>query len=105
VAGPFAISCPAHGPLGTHLRAAIRAGGRCLGHSADTGFDEGLLDWLARADLLVHETNHPPHTPYERLASLPAELRARMRLTHYPDEFDLAASAIEPLRQGRAHEV
>ena len=45
------------------------------------------------------------HTPYELLAALPAELRAKMRLIHYPDDFDLNASAIEPLRQGRMYAV
>jgi len=41
------------------------------------------------------------HAPYERLAALPAPLRAKMRLVDYPDFFDLEASAIEPLVQGR----
>ena len=45
------------------------------------------------------------HTPYEKLAALPAELRARMRLTHCPDDFDAASSVIEPLRQGVCYEV
>src|SRR5688572_18948429 len=75
----------------------IAAGGRRLGHSADTAFDEGLIAWLAEADLFVHETNHGVHTPYASLAALPADLRARMRLIHYPDAFDLAGSSIEPL--------
>ena len=33
------------------------------------------------------------------------DLRARMRLIHYPDDFDPAASVIEPLRQGRCYDV
>lgn len=45
------------------------------------------------------------HTPYEKLAALPAELRARMRLIHYPDDFDTSASVIEPLAQGRRYNV
>lgn len=99
--GPFSIECrrTRHHIPTTALR--IRAGGRSLGYSADTSYDEGLLAWLAEADLVIHETNHGVHTPYEKLAALPAELRARMRLIHYPDEFDLAGSAIEPLVQGR----
>jgi ribonuclease BN (tRNA processing enzyme) len=83
----------------------VAGGGQKLGHSADTAFDEGLIAWLAEADLVVHETNHGIHTPYERLAALPAPLRARMRLTHYPDAFDLAASAIEPLEERRVYRV
>ncbi|HEY8427763.1 MAG TPA: hypothetical protein VIL20_05285, partial [Sandaracinaceae bacterium] len=83
----------------------IRAGGRTLGYSADTAFDPSLIAWLAEADLVVHETNYGIHTPYASLATLPAELRAKMRLIHYPDDFDLAASRIEPLVQGRRYAV
>lgn len=83
----------------------IAAGGATLGHSADTAFDEGLIAWLAAADLFVHETNHGVHTPYARLAALPKDIRAKMRLTHYPDDFDLAASVIEPLHERRVYAV
>ncbi|WP_224243623.1 MBL fold metallo-hydrolase [Hyalangium gracile] len=103
--GPFSIECRRtyhHLPT-TAFR--IRAGGRCLGYSADTAFDEGLIAWLAEADLVVHETNYGVHTPYAKLAALPTELRARMRLIHYPDDFDLQASVIEPLAQGRRYTV
>lgn len=103
--GPFLIESRMtyhHVPT-TALR--IHAGGRCLGYSADTAFDEGLIHWLSRADLVIHETNYGVHTPYEKLAALPAELRARMRLIHYPDDFDTEASVIEPLRQGRRYTV
>ncbi|MFN7975848.1 MAG: MBL fold metallo-hydrolase [Acidobacteriota bacterium] len=104
-AGPFEISCrrTIHHVPTTALR--IRAGGRCLGISADTCFDPELLAWLSGADLIVHETNHGVHTPYEKLAALPSELRGRMRLIHYPDDFDVARSAIAPLRQGTLHAV
>jgi ribonuclease BN (tRNA processing enzyme) len=103
--GPFSIESRLtyhHLPT-TALR--IRAGGRCLGYSADTAFDEGLIAWLAEADLVVHETNYGVHTPYAKLAALPAELRARMRLIHYPDDFDTQASVIEPLEQGLRYTV
>ncbi len=83
----------------------VRAEGRTLGHSADTAFDPSLIEWLAEADLVVHETNHGTHTPYERLAALPAELRAKMRLVHYPDEFDVEASVIEALREGGVYRI
>jgi len=80
----------------------VRAAARCLGYSADTAFDPTLIDWLAPADLIVHESGSGPmHTPYAQLARLPAALRAKMRLVHYADSFDLAASVIEPLRQGQ----
>jgi ribonuclease BN (tRNA processing enzyme) len=84
----------------------VRAGGRTLAYSADTSFDPGLVDWLADgSDIVIHETNLGTHTPYDALAALPASLRARMRLIHYPDGFDVERSAIECLRQGRVYEV
>ncbi len=103
--GPFSIECrrTIHHVPTTALR--IAAGGRTLGHSADTAFEPALIDWLAEADLVVHETNYGIHTPYEKLAALPATLRARMRLIHYPDDFALESSVIEPLQQGRIYEV
>lgn len=103
--GPFEIECRGthhHLPT-TALR--IRAGGRCLGLSADTSFDPKLIAWLAEADLVVHETNLGTHTPYESLAALDPALRAKMRLVHYPDAFDVTGSVIECLEQGRAYEV
>src|SRR2546425_1166183 len=94
-----------HTPYAKLAALRVRAGGRALGVSADTAFDPGLIAWLAEADLVVHETNHGVHTPYAKLAALPAALRARMRLVHYPDDFDAAGSVIEPLRQGARYEV
>jgi len=103
--GPFSVECrrTIHHVPTTALR--IRAGDRCLGYSADTAFDEGLIDWLSEADLIIHETNFGVHTPYEKLASLPEELRGRMRLIHYPDSFDIEASNIACLRQGQRVDV
>jgi glyoxylase-like metal-dependent hydrolase (beta-lactamase superfamily II) len=103
--GPFEVECrkTIHHIPTTALR--VRAGGRRLGYSADTAFDPGLIDWLHEADLVLHETNLGVHTPYESLAALSAERRARMRLIHYTDLFDLDASTSEPLRQGRLYAV
>lgn len=103
--GPFTIEARKtfhHIPT-TALR--IRAGGRTLGISADTCFDPALIDWLGEADLVVHETNYGIHTPYEKLLELPAATRSKMRLIHYPDDFDTAGSEIEPLIQGGRYEV
>lgn len=83
----------------------IRVGDKCIAYSADTAFDMDLIDWLAEADLVIHETNYGVHTPYDKLAALPAELRAKMRLIHYPDSFNLETSVIEPLRQGVRYEL
>ena len=71
--------------------------------------DPTLIDWLALADLIVHEVTTMAHTgvhtPYEKLAALPANLRSRMRLTHLPDDFYAASSVIEPLHQGRCYVI
>jgi ribonuclease BN (tRNA processing enzyme) len=104
--GPYAIECRRTRHSVPTFALCIEAAGRRLGYSADTGFDPTLIDWLAPCDLIVHETTHSDnHTPYEALAALPAVLRGKMRLIHYPDDFDLAASVIEPIEQGRSYEV
>lgn len=101
--GPFSIECrrTIHHIPTTALR--ITAGGRTLGISADTAFDPALIEWLSAADLMIHETNFGVHTPYEKLAALPAQLRSKMRLIHYPDGFQ--ARDIELLIQGRQYPV
>jgi ribonuclease BN (tRNA processing enzyme) len=73
-----------------------------VGFSADTAYDPSLIEWLSECDIIVHETNEGIHTPYEKLAALDEPLRKKMRLIHYPDDFDPATSAVEPLVQGRA---
>jgi ribonuclease BN (tRNA processing enzyme) len=107
--GPFSVECrlTIHPIPTTAFR--ISVAGRTFGFSADTAYDPGLIAWLEPCDLIVHEVTTQPssssHTPYDRLAALPRPLRDRMRLTHYPDTFDLDASVIEPLRQGRVYPV
>jgi ribonuclease BN (tRNA processing enzyme) len=104
--GPFRLRCRLTNHTVPTTGLCVEAAGRVLGYSADTAFDPVLISWLADADLIVHETNPGfLHTPYEQLAALPEALRNRMRLIHYPDDFDLDNSAIEPLRQGRYYSV
>jgi ribonuclease BN (tRNA processing enzyme) len=109
---PLSWDAPIHvGPFSIRARRTIHhvptsalfieAAGRTLGYSADTAFDPELIAFLEPADLIIHETNFgPAHTPYASLAALPPALRARMRLIHYPDSFDVAASTITPLHEG-----
>jgi ribonuclease BN (tRNA processing enzyme) len=105
--GPFAIECrrTIHGVPTTAFK--VRVGGRTLSFSADTAYDPGLIEWLAPADLIVHEAtvagHAGVHTPYEQLAALPAQLRARMLLTHCPDDFDPGPGGIPLLRQGHCY--
>ncbi len=100
--GPFRIRARRtvhHVPTSALL---VEAGGRTLGYSADTAFDAELIAFLEPADLIIHETNFgPAHTPYSALAALPAALRAKMRLIHYADSFDVHASNIVALREGQ----
>jgi len=99
--GPFSIHARRtrhHVPTSALL---IEAFGRTLGYSSDTAFDPELIRFLEPADLIIHETNFgPAHTPYAALAALPWELRRRMRLIHYADQFDRASSVITPLAEG-----
>ncbi|WP_242342565.1 MBL fold metallo-hydrolase [Anaeromyxobacter terrae] len=103
--GPFQLECrfTCHHVPTTALR--IRAGGRAVGFSADTSFDPDLIDWLGAADLVVHEAGFGIHTPLERLGTVPAETRTRMRLGHFSDALDLSESPVEPLQEGRLYVV
>jgi ribonuclease BN (tRNA processing enzyme) len=109
--GPFRILARPvkHGNMAAY---AFRfdCGGRSLGHSGDTVFDPDLIRWLAAADFVVHEAGTREigstfHTSYSELVALPEELRSKMHLSHYADNFDVFASHIEPLRQGWVYEV
>jgi ribonuclease BN (tRNA processing enzyme) len=107
--GPFSIECrfTKHSIPTTAMR--IQAAGRTFAFSADSAHDPSLIDWLSPGDLIVHEATAQPesevHTPYRHLAALPAELRAKMRLSHLPDNFDEASSVIEVLKEGRCYVV
>jgi hypothetical protein len=78
----------------------MRVGTRSIGYSADTAFDPTLIAWLAATDLFFHETNFGIHTPLASLVALPPELRARMRLIHYPDQLDPGTAPICCAREG-----
>jgi len=80
----------------------VRCGSSSIGISSDTAFDPTLIEWLSGADLIVHETNYgPAHTAYADLLTLDASVKKRMRLIHYPDEFDIAKSEIPALVEGQ----
>ncbi len=98
----------AHRPTIHHIPTSairVRAGERVIGYSADTAFDPTLIDWLSASDVFFHETNLGVHTPLASLAGLPGEVRARMRLIHYPDFLDVETSPIPCLREGERIEV
>jgi ribonuclease BN (tRNA processing enzyme) len=103
--GPFQIECrlTRHHIPTTAFR--IHGSGRRLACSADTEFDPELIAWLAEADLVIHEAGPGIHTPIERLAELPAAVRAKIRLAHFPDSLDFTKVGIEPLEQGHWYAV
>lgn len=80
--------------------------GRRLGYSADTAFSPELIDFLAPCDMIIHECGPGPgHTPLESLMMLPADLRAKMLITHLEDDYDIAASPIRVLEEGTIYRV
>jgi ribonuclease BN (tRNA processing enzyme) len=104
--GPFTITARMtkhHVPTSALL---VEHGGRSIGISSDTAFDPSLVAFLARADLIVHETNYgPAHTAYADLLTLDESIKNKMHLIHYPDEFDVDGSAIAALREGQVIEL
>lgn len=105
VAGLTVRARPTRHPIPT-IGFLISDGRRTLGWSSDTPFEQAHIDFLSRADLIVHESNvGPPHTPIEDLNALPAELRAKMRLIHLPDDFDRSRTDIGMLEPGQVLEV
>ena len=103
--GPFAISCRRTVRRIPTTALRIEAGSRSLAYSADTAFDQGLIDWLCQSDLVLHETGYGLHTPYEKLAALPAHLRAKMRLIHYPDGHVGDPMVLQTLEEGVLYDV
>lgn len=104
--GPFTVHARLtkhHVPTSALL---IEHGGTSIGISSDTAFDLDLIAFLARADLVVHETNYgPAHTAYADLLTLDASTKAKMRLIHYPDELDIDHTEIAALREGQVIEL
>jgi ribonuclease BN (tRNA processing enzyme) len=84
----------------------ISDGDRTLGWSGDTPFEQAHIDWLSKADVIVHECNlGSPHTPIEALNALPDALRAKIRLIHLPDDFDESTTDMTPLRHNELLEI
>lgn len=72
-----------------------------LAWSSDTEFDPEHIEWLARADCIVHECGTGRnHTDYEQLRSLPDEVQSRLRLIHMPDAYEPPDAALRPLGEG-----
>jgi len=79
----------------------FECGDRIFGWSSDTPYEQAHIDWLSRADVIVHESNYSvAHTPIESLNALPDHLRAKMRLIHLPDDFDPTCTDMSPVVEG-----
>lgn len=77
----------------------VECEGASIGISSDTAFDPSLIEFLARADLIIHETNYgPAHTAYADLLTCDPAVKKKMRVIHYPDEF--VATEIAPVSEG-----
>ena len=75
--------------------------GATLGWSGDTGFERAHVDWLSRAQTVVHECNAPPaHTDIHELAALPEAVKRKLRLLHLPDGYDAAPFGLRALVEG-----
>ncbi|MFP4597496.1 MAG: MBL fold metallo-hydrolase [Persicimonas sp.] len=103
--GPFEITsrCTTHHLPTMALR--ISDGEHTLGYSCDTVFDEGLIDWLSGADMILHETSFGPgHTPLEKLMGLAEDLREKMLVVHLPEGFQ-PIEALEFGQEGKTYSV
>lgn len=85
----------------------IECDGRSVAISSDTAFDPDLInDFLAPADVIVHETNYgPAHTAYEDLLTVDPEIKEKMHLIHYPDELDVTSVEIPALLEGQVMSI
>jgi len=73
--------------------------GAILGWSSDTSYSDELLSFLGQASVIVHETNHGPHTDLASLLALPGPLQERLMLIHYPDDLDVDSCPLRCLRE------
>lgn len=84
----------------------IDDGEAVLGWSGDTEFVPELIEWLAEADLVVHECGEQfKHTRHADLSTLPESIQQRIRLIHLPDDARVPQAPMRPLRQGEVLEV
>jgi len=79
----------------------IRGGDGCLAWSGDSEFEQAHIDWLSAADCIVHECgDHFKHTRWTELDTLPAGLKAKIRLIHLPDGAEVPSGPMRLLKQG-----
>jgi ribonuclease BN (tRNA processing enzyme) len=99
--GPFHVSIRRTKHVIPTVGLIVRVGDVRWGYACDTVFDPDHIAWLSQADIIIHETNDGPHTRLDDLLALPAEIRDRIWLVHYPDSLDTDTAPMNCLRQGQ----
>lgn len=79
--------------------------GRSLGYSSDTAYDPQHIAFLEECDVIIHETGHKIHTPYEALAAQPEAIRRKLRLIHIEDSIEMERLELPVLEEGRYYSV
>ncbi len=79
-------------------------GGRRLGYSCDTAYDQEMIKFLEPCDLIFHECDEGIHTPLSKLEALPESMRTKIRLIHLNDGF-AGSSLIEAAEEGKVYRV
>lgn len=93
-----------HSMIGQALKFSWR--GKTFGYSADTEFSPELIGFLADSDLIVHEAGEAEnHTFLHELLTLPPEFRAKLYITHIPDDLNVENSPIPALKEGALYPV
>jgi ribonuclease BN (tRNA processing enzyme) len=104
--GPFQVRCRKSVHSVPTIAVKIAAGGRTVGYSADTCYHAPLLEWLADADLIIHEANGGfMHTDLRDLLTAPPEILRKTRIVHCADAFDPATAPLPMMQQGTILEV
>jgi ribonuclease BN (tRNA processing enzyme) len=79
---------------------------KSIAFSSDTKFDRDLIGWMNQADFIIHEaTGGLGHTSYENLMTLPTEIKSKLMLIHYSDDFLVNDKEIRVLREGEVIEL
>lgn len=103
--GPFQISIRRTRHVIPTVGVIARVGDLSVGYACDTIFDRDHIDWLSQCNMIIHECGNGPHTGLSDLLSLPEEIKAKMWLVHFADDFDVDGSPLKCLRQGQIYTV
>lgn len=77
-----------------------------LGYSADTRFEQSVIDFLAPSDFIIHETGEGSgHTDINDLLALDESIKKKIHLTHLADHFDIPNSPLAVLEEGKVYPI